>query len=269
MNEKKFKKYYNCLILIFSVLSVIIALLDMTMGLEGILVYIYEALLIFFIIDYFTRLIISKNKLKFFKKNIFDLIAILPFNLIFKVSKMGKVAKMAKLVKISKLAKLSTFIAYIMRFSTKITKFLHTNEFRYTIFVSTIIIIIGALILHSYENMPFLDSFWHSVITVSTLGYGDFISIKTTIGKIINNMLIFTGVGVLGALSSTVTAFIVKEEMKHKKEIKQGNEEKREAMLTLSQKYDMLDEQTKENIKDIISSEYEKKFKDNKSYDKN
>ena len=111
MNEKKFKKYYNCLILIFSILSVIIALLDMTTGLEGILVYIYEILLIFFIIDYFTRLIISKNKLTFFKKNIFDLIAIIPFNIIFKVNKMGKVAKMAKLVKISKLAKLSTFIA--------------------------------------------------------------------------------------------------------------------------------------------------------------
>lgn len=259
MNEKKFKKYYNCLILIFSILSVIIALLDMTTGLEGILVYIYEILLIFFIIDYFTRLIISKNKLTFFKKNIFDLIAIIPFNIIFKVNKMGKVAKMAKLVKISKLAKLSTFIAYIMRFSTKITRFLHTNEFRYTIFVSTIIIIMGATILHSYENMPFLDSFWHCVITVSTLGYGDFIIVKTTIGKIINNMLIFTGVGVLGALSSTVTVFIVREEMKHKEKIKHKNEQKQEGTVTLSKKYDMLDEEIKENINDIINREYEKK----------
>lgn len=37
-----------------------------------------NAILIIFTIDYFTRLYLAKDKKKFFKKNIFDLLSIIP-----------------------------------------------------------------------------------------------------------------------------------------------------------------------------------------------
>ncbi|KAL1312550.1 hypothetical protein HN51_039170 [Arachis hypogaea] len=41
---------------------------------------------------------------------------------------------------------------------------------------------IGAFIVHRSEGMSWLDSFYFSVISITTVGYGDY-SFRTTIGK--------------------------------------------------------------------------------------
>lgn len=42
-----------------------------------------NAILIVFAVDYFTRIFLAKDKKKFFKNNIFDLLSIIPVNNIF------------------------------------------------------------------------------------------------------------------------------------------------------------------------------------------
>ena len=73
--------------IIFSVLSIIavtIAVFDIlekiTLTKDFVYYYIDISITIIFILDYFTRLYLSKDKKIFIKQNIPDLIAIMPFN---------------------------------------------------------------------------------------------------------------------------------------------------------------------------------------------
>ena len=58
------------------------------------------AVLLAFSIDYFTRLIMSEDKKTFFKKNIPELIAIIPFDNIFRLARLVRVIRLARLFKL-------------------------------------------------------------------------------------------------------------------------------------------------------------------------
>ena len=68
---------------ILAVISIILVILDYASVINlntGIWMWIDNGILIIFVINYFYRLIIAKNKWSFFKHNIFDLLSIIPVN---------------------------------------------------------------------------------------------------------------------------------------------------------------------------------------------
>ncbi|MGL5900677.1 MAG: ion transporter, partial [Lactobacillaceae bacterium] len=71
------KKIYYPTILVLSIASIVLALLDIS-NVISINAYPYnyadKSILIFFWIDYLVRLFLSKDKKQFFKANIFDLL---------------------------------------------------------------------------------------------------------------------------------------------------------------------------------------------------
>ncbi|MEZ4861917.1 MAG: potassium channel family protein [Caldilineaceae bacterium] len=62
----------------------------------------------------------------------------------------------------------------------------------------------GAHIYHSLEGWSYLDALYFTVITLTTVGYGDF-SPHTTLGKLFSMLYIVLGLGVLGALIAMIT----------------------------------------------------------------
>jgi voltage-gated potassium channel len=52
------------------------------------------------------------------------------------------------------------------------------------------------------------DAFWYSVVTITTVGYGDYYPI-TTGGRITATFIMFTGVGIIGALASILASLLV------------------------------------------------------------
>jgi len=54
----------------------------------------------------------------------------------------------------------------------------------------------GTIVFHYVEKFPWVDSYYFSVITLSTVGYGDFTP-HTTFGKIFVTFYIFVGVGII------------------------------------------------------------------------
>lgn len=66
----------------------------------------------------------------------------------------------------------------------------------------------GALFYRFVEEMSWVDAFYFSVVTVSTVGYGD-ISPTTTAGKIFTMVYVVVGIGVFVALVSTTAHHIL------------------------------------------------------------
>jgi voltage-gated potassium channel Kch len=62
----------------------------------------------------------------------------------------------------------------------------------------------GAQIYHRLEGWSYLDAFYFTIITLTTVGYGDF-SPQTDLGKIFSMLYILIGLGIIGALIALIS----------------------------------------------------------------
>ena len=84
----------------------------------------------------------------------------------------------------------------IFKFSGSILRGLKDAKFRSLLFFVLVILLIGTFFYHEIEGWRWLDSFYFSSISLTTVGYGD-LAPKTDIGKIFTVFYIFSGVGVI------------------------------------------------------------------------
>jgi voltage-gated potassium channel Kch len=74
----------------------------------------------------------------------------------------------------------------------------------YLLSIATLVTLtVGTLFYHFVEKLRFLDAVYFSVVTLATVGYGDF-SPKTDIGKIFTIFYIITGIGILAAFANMI-----------------------------------------------------------------
>ena len=66
------------------------------------------------------------------------------------------------------------------------------------------ILLVGTVFYHLVEGWSWLDSFYFSVITLSTVGYGDF-SPTMTISKLFTVVYIFLGISIFVSFASMLT----------------------------------------------------------------
>lgn len=232
------KKYiYEISICILAIISVVFAVIDITKGLESIQKNIDTVIYIIFVIDYFVRLILANSKKEFIKLNIFDLIAIIPFNSAFRMFRVLKFTKLLKLTKLFRLGSVS------IRLLTKAKRFLNTNGLKYVIILVILSIAISSLIITKVEHMPLPDAIWWAFVTATTVGYGD-LSPTTPLGRIIAALLMLVGIGLIGSLTSSITSFFLNE-----KEEPTYNNDKVDMVLAL---YSRLTDEEKESFKNNI-----------------
>jgi len=93
-----------------SILAVGILIFEYSSNLDALEINIFyildEVVLLVFAADYFIRFYLADNKKLFFKKNIIDLISIIPFNSIFQAARVLCITKITKLLKILRITKL-------------------------------------------------------------------------------------------------------------------------------------------------------------------
>lgn len=204
---------YNVIICILCVVSVIFAILDFTKGLTPVQTWIDNIIYGLFIIDYVVRFMIADNKKVFFKQNILDLIAIVPFSSAFRVFRMLKFTRLLKFAKLTKLFRITSMSA---RMLTKVRRFLNTNGFKYVLMLSVASILAGAFGMMHFEQMSFQDALWWAFVTTTTVGYGD-LSPASNAGRIIASLLMLVGIGLIGSLTSSITSFFLNTDAGKKK----------------------------------------------------
>jgi len=78
----------------------------------------------------------------------------------------------------------------------------------------------GTVFYHIVEKFSWLNSYYFSVVTLTTVGYGDFVP-HTDVGKIFTTFYVFVGVGI-------VTTFITSS-MRRREFRRQERQEKKQA----------------------------------------
>ena len=158
-----------------------------------------NSILIVFAIDYFVRLFYAKDKKRFFKENIFDLLSIIPVNNLFYVFRMARIGRAFRLLKLLRIFRL-------VGLTGRLHKFLKTNGLVYYLYISLTVILIASSLYCISEKVSFGTALWWSITTATTVGYGD-VSPTTGLGKAAAVLLMFLGIGFIGMLTSSLTNF--------------------------------------------------------------
>ena len=83
-----------------------------------------------------------------------------------------------------------------------IKSFLQDKEYRDLMFTTMVLIGIGAVIYHYLEGWSWVDSVYFCIITLTTIGYGDF-SPQTDAGKVFTMFYILLGIGMILSFMNT------------------------------------------------------------------
>lgn len=99
-------------------------------------------------------------------------------------------------------------IAFIVFVRTQLQMF-KDPQFRSLFALVGIVLAFGTIVYHNIEGWGWLDSLYFSVITLTTIGYGD-LSPSTDMGKIFTIMYVFMGLGVLVGFVTATGDYIQK-----------------------------------------------------------
>lgn len=213
MPSSKKEKIYNVVICLLALISVIFAVCDIWRGLPPAARVIDWIIYFIFVADYVVRFFLAKKKSTFFRENILDLAAIIPFNSMFRIFRALKIARPARLAKMSRVAKAARFASVSARGARGLKRahaFLNTNGLKYVIFLALITILAASAGMMYFEKMTFRDALWWSFVTAATVGYGD-LSPVTQAGRITAAVLMIIGIGLISSLTSAITSFFMKD----------------------------------------------------------
>jgi len=84
-----------------------------------------------------------------------------------------------------------------------IVSFLKDKEYRDLLLTTATTLSIGTVVYHMIEGWSWIDSFYFSIITLTTIGYGDF-SPQTDGGKIFTVFYIIVGIGIILSFINTI-----------------------------------------------------------------
>ncbi len=200
---------------------------------------------IIFTIEYLLRLI-SLEKIKgiLHPLMIIDLIAIIPFYLpvfgldlrFLRMFRLVRTLRVLRSLRILRIFKLARYFEALQLIGKVITKKRHElisifGLLLFCIFLSSFFMYYAEAEAQPKVFKNILDTFWWSLITFTTVGYGDMVPI-TPLGKLLSGMVVLIGIMLFALPTSILTAEFLNEfqknENKESKTIKEPQTDKSE-----------------------------------------
>jgi voltage-gated potassium channel len=83
--------------------------------------------------------------------------------------------------------------------------------------ILVVLILVSAVALHFAEpDISFVNALWLSIVTLTTVGYGDITPVTLT-GRIIGIIVMMFGIGVLGMFTASIASIFVEKRMKQER----------------------------------------------------
>lgn len=167
-----------------------------------------------FTVEYLLRLLVADRKLKFVFSffGLIDLFALLPFYLSTGVDLRSiRIMRMLRLFRIFKVLRYSKAIARFDRAFRSIKE-----ELVLFLVTASLLVFVASIGIYYCENAAqpehfesFFHSLWWSIVTLTTVGYGDVYPV-TTLGKIFASIVMFVGIGVVAVPSGLIASALTK-----------------------------------------------------------
>jgi len=154
-----------------------------------------------------------KNKTNYFikERGWLDLLGSIPSLRLTNYGALLRLARLSRLARITRLLRgqnKKELIEDVVQNRNHYTAFI-------TILMTMIVLTIASVLVLQFESknpdaniQTGWDSFWYSVVTITTVGYGDRYPI-TIAGRITAMFIMFMGVGIIGALASILSSILV------------------------------------------------------------
>jgi len=104
-------------------------------------------------------------------------------------------------------------------FFRKCVRFLRNEVFGRLILITICVLTVGTVGMALIEKNPMRDAMWWSLVTVTTVGYGD-ISPATVGGRIIGAVIMILGIGFLGMFTATIASAFVGKRIRQDRGLK-------------------------------------------------
>ena len=228
--ETKAGLYFDYTIQVLILLSIIAFTIETIPDLEtetkNFLHYFEIVCITIFSIEYLIRIYIAKHKLRFIFSfyGLIDLVAILPFYLSFGFDLRS--ARSLRFLRLFRLVRLVRYNNAIRRFSLAFK--LIKEELMMFSLVSFILIYLSAVGIYYFENAvqpqafsSIFSSLWWSVVTLTTVGYGDVIPI-TIGGRIFTFVILMIGLGIIAIPSGMISSALTEARNMEKTERKES-----------------------------------------------
>jgi voltage-gated potassium channel len=180
----------------------------------GLLQFYDNLICVIFLVDFFLALRSTRKKSDYFLKERgwLDLLGSLP--------SLGHVFKYSGLLRLARLSRLFRIVRQFSREERrKLVRDVLENRSQYAAMITASLALIvmtaaSVLVLQFESQSPHAniktgwDALWYSVVTITTVGYGDYYPI-TMGGRIIAIFVMLMGVGIIGALASILASVLV------------------------------------------------------------
>ena len=151
-----------------------------------------------FLVDYVVRLWLADDRRAFVRRNVPDLIAVLPLDF-FRAARVARLARLARLVRAG---------AVLWRASADLRAILRTNGLQWVLVVATVTITVGGLVVWGMDPSIATpgDGIWWAVVTSTTVGYGD-LSPTEPVARAVAVVIMIVGVGTIGMLTGSIATY--------------------------------------------------------------
>jgi voltage-gated potassium channel len=109
----------------------------------------------------------------------------------------------------------------MVAFLRVLRKMLNDPKFRSLLYLVVLTLTVGTIFYHTVEGWRWLDSLYFSVITLTTVGYGDFTP-ETDMGKIFTMVYIFVGLGILVGFVTPIGEYLINRRLEKIEKRSQG-----------------------------------------------
>ena len=206
---------YNIFILvltIFSLTVMVLLLLPITEAERQLLLIYDNAACVIFLIDFAINLKGAKPKRAYFvgARGWLDLLGSIPDFGFFPAAALFRLFRLSRLARITRLMRGQAGKDLVLD--------VLQNRSQYAIFITIlaagIVLSVASILVLEFESRAGGniktggDALWWGMVTITTVGYGDFYPI-TTLGRITGVFVMIAGVGIIGALASILASILI------------------------------------------------------------
>ena len=207
---------YNLFILLLTVFSlVVMALLVLPLDSQThqLLFFYDNAVCVIFLMDFAYNITGSKPKRQYFiyQRGWLDLLGSIPAFGFFQLSALLRLARLSRLARITRLLRGNA--------RKELVRDMVENRGQYATFITIlaagVVLCVSSILILQFEGrspdaniVTGGDALWWGFVTITTVGYGDFYPV-TGLGRMIGVLVMFAGVGIIGALASILASLLV------------------------------------------------------------